>query len=155
MPPRVGEPELAEPPFAALAKLLDHAREVRELGPGVVDGQPVTSFLATLEPTQLQRNQRPTRRRRRLRRPLLQQPPPTVTLEVALAQDGLPVRTVVAAHVTTLRKAEITTSTIIEIPAINFPLAIEAPPTDQTITVAQLRELERRSQTRATRHHRR
>jgi hypothetical protein len=49
------EPKLAEPPFAALATSLAGAREVREQGPGTLDGLPVTRFLAILELAQLKR----------------------------------------------------------------------------------------------------
>jgi hypothetical protein len=107
----------------------------------------VTSFLATLEPGQLGHGATasiatrtsPPRPHR-----LLHSQPPTATLEVSLAADGLPVRTVIAVHVTTLSKAHVTTTSTLEIPAINFPLVIEPPPADQTLTVEQRRALERR-----------
>jgi hypothetical protein len=65
--------------------------------------------------------------------------PPTVTLETSLAQNGLPVRTVITEH----DHGTVVTVTL-DIPAINFPLVVTAPPAAQTITVARLRELERR-----------
>jgi hypothetical protein len=140
---KIGEPRLVEPPFAELTGLLAGAREVRELGPGMLDGQPVTSFLATLEPAQLERekiaaSRSPLRPRRMSRRQ-----PPIVTLEVSLAPDGLPVRTVVAVNVTTVLKQQVDTTSTLEIPAINFPLVIEAPPPAQTITIKQLQALAR------------
>jgi len=73
--------------------------------------------------------------------------PPTATLEVSLAQNGLPVRTVVTEH----DQGTVISATV-EIPAINFPLVIEPPPASQTITIRELRQLER--QARKHSHHR-
>ncbi len=139
--PTIGEPALAEPPFAGLRKVLAGAEEVREVGAGTLYGQPVTNFLAILEPAQLEREHLASTSR------LLPPPtqPPTVTLETSLAQDGLPVRTVI-----TERDKGTVVTVKLDIPAINFPLVIAAPPASRTITVARLRELERR----ARRHHR-
>jgi hypothetical protein len=132
--PRLTEPKLAEPPFTGIAALLAGAREVRELGPATVDGQQATSFLAILEPAQLKSESLASASR------LLPTPqPPTGTLEVSLTASGLPLRTVITEH-----DATTTTSATLEIPAVNFPLAIEAPPAEQTISLGQIRKLERR-----------
>jgi hypothetical protein len=131
-PPK--EPALAEPSFAGLRKVLAGAEEVRELGVGTLYGQPVTNFLAVLEPAQFEREHLASTSR--LRPP---PQPPVVTLETSLAQDGLPLRTVIAE-----RSEGTGLSVTLDIPAINFPLVVEAPPASQTITVARLRELERR-----------
>ena len=134
------EPALSEPSFAGLRKALAGAEEVRELGAGTLYGQPVTNFLAILEPEQLERENLASTSR------LLPSPsqPPMVTLEASLAQDGLPVRTVI-----TERSGGTAISATLSIPAINFPLVVEAPPASETITVAQMRKLERRDR----RHH--
>jgi hypothetical protein len=134
--PKIGEPALAEPPFEGLRKALAGAKEVRELGAGTIDGQPVTSFLAVLEPEQLKREHLASAARLGL--PAL--PPSTATLEVSLAQSGLPVRTVVTEH----DKGTVISATV-EIPAINFPLVIEPPPASQTITMRELKKLERQA----------
>jgi len=134
--PKIGEPALAEPPFEGLRKALAGAREVRELGAGTIDGQPVTSFLATLEPEQLKREHLASAARLGLPAP----PPSTATLEVSLTQDGLPVRTVITEH----DQGTVISATV-EIPAINFPLVIEPPPASQTITIRELRQLERQA----------
>ena len=134
--PKIGEPALAEPPFEGLRKLLAGAKEVRELGAGTVDGQPVTSFLATLEPEQLGREHLASAAR--LGVPAAQ--PLTATLEVSLTQNGLPVRTVITEH-----GQGTVISVTLEIPAINFPLVIEPPPASQTITIQKLRKLERQA----------
>ena len=141
--PKIGEPALAEPPFEGLRKALAGANEVHELGAGTVDGQPVTSFLAVLEPEQLKREHLASAAAR-LGPSLLQ--PPTATLEVSLAQNGLPVRMVITEH-----DQATVISTAVAIPAINFPLVIEPPPASQTITMRELRKLER--QARKHSHH--
>ncbi len=146
--PKIGEPALAEPPFEGLRKLLTGAKEVRELGAGTVDGQPVTSFLAVLEPEQLGREHLASAARLRLPPPA--PPAPTVSLEVSLTQNGLPVRTVITEH-----GQGTVISVTLEIPAINFPLVIEPPPISQTITLAQLRKLERQARKHSHRHARR
>lgn len=126
------EPKIAEPPFAELAKLFAGAREVSELGPATVDGQPVTRFIAVLEPTQLDSGTSASTAR---------VPIPTSstgTLEVAFASDGVPVQIIIARHSSTE-----TASITVEIPAVNFPLTIEAPPAAQTISMRQIRKLEK------------
>ena len=134
--PKISEPALAEPPFEGLRKALAGSKEVRELGPGALYGQPVMSFLAILEPEQLKREHLASAARLGLPAPQ----PSTATLEVSLTQDGLPVRTVITEHA----KGTVISATV-EIPAINFPLVIEPPPASQTITVRELRKLERQA----------
>ncbi len=134
--PQPSEPKLAEPPFGSLAKLLSEAHEVRELAPATLAGQPVTRFLAVLEPAQLKST--PLASASRTTLPPV--PPPTITLQVAFAANGLPVQTQI-----TEVSAGLTTSATVEIPAVNFPLVIEAPPASQTISDAQLKKLEKKT----------
>jgi len=126
-------PTLAEPPFAALEKDLAGAREVHVVGPGTVDGQPVTSFVAVLEPSQLEGEKRP------LLKPALALP--TTTLEVSFAQSGLPVRTIIRAQ-----DSQFTDTETLEIPTVNFPLVIDAPPAARTIGIRAYQRLARRSE---------
>ena len=51
---KIGQSALTEPPFTGLRKALAGAEEVRETGTGTLYGQPVTNFLAILEPEQLE-----------------------------------------------------------------------------------------------------
>ena len=118
-----------------MRKALAGSKEVRELGPRTLYGQPVTSFLAVLEPEQLKREHLASAARLGLPAPQ----PSTATLEVSLTQDGLPVRTVITEH------DQAVISATVEIPAINFPLVIEPPPACQTITMRELRKLERQA----------
>lgn len=136
---KVDQPALAEPPFTGLRKALAGAEEVRETGTSTLYGQPVTNFLAILEPEQLEHEKDLASASRRLHSPQ----PPMVTLETSLAQDGLPVRTVL-----TEQGEGLTITATIDIPAIDFPLVIEAPPPSQTIGIARLRKLERRARRR-------
>jgi len=63
---------------------------------------------------------------------------------VSFAQNGLPVRTVIAED-----DQSTSISVTLAIPAINFPLVIAPPPASQTVTVPQLRKLERRARKRS------
>lgn len=134
--PQSSVPTLAEPPFAALEKDLAGAREIHAVGPGTADGQPVTSFLAVLEPSQLESGERSPSK-----------PPPTpaqlptTTLEVAFAHSGLPVRTIIRAQ-----DSQLTDTETLEIPAVNFPLVINAPLEARTIGIRAFRRLERLSE---------
>ena len=130
------EPLLLEPPFQALANRLAGARQIRELAPGTVGGQPVTRFLATLAASQLRSGTLASAASARAAGE-----PPRVTLEVSLTQSGLPVRTVIATHA-----AQLSETTTLEIQAVNLPLAIAAPPRAQTIGVSALRALSREAQ---------
>lgn len=132
----VGPPAIVEPPFDTLRKVLAGAQEVRELGAGTVNGQPVTTFLALVTSEQLEHEHlastaRPVSSPKRSL---------TATLEVSLAQNGLPVRTVITAN-----DAGIVITATVDIPAVNFPLVIEAPPASQTISIPEIRKLERRA----------
>jgi hypothetical protein len=142
--PTLGQPDYAQPPFAKLAATLAGAAAVSELAPAVVDGVPVTSFLATLRPGQLESGRAVrtaprivTRRRsrRHIRLPLL--PQPTVTLEASFAGTGMPVRIVL-----TSKLPGFTTTGTVDFPAVNFPLTIEPPAAAETISAAELKSLE-------------
>lgn len=139
-PPKIGEPALAEPPFEGLRKALAGAQEVRELGTSTVDGQPVTNFLAVLAPGELKHEQLTSS-------PGLVAASAATTFEVSLAQDGLPVRMVIIE-----RDAGTVVTVTLDIPVINFPLTITAPPASKTISVAALRALERQSRRSKKKH---
>jgi hypothetical protein len=130
LPPR---PKLAEPPFSQLSKLLAGAREIRELGSATVDGQAVTRFLVVPEPAELKTELPATTSSvGRVNASA------TATLELALAESGLPVRTEITIH-----SSGVSTTATVEIPAVNFPLVISAPPAAKTTTVHRLRQLGR------------
>jgi hypothetical protein len=138
--PHSSVPTLAEPPFSALEKDLAGAREVHAVGAGTADGQPVTSFLAVLEPSQLE-GEKPSALKAT---PTPAPQPPTTTLEVSFAQSGLPVRTIIRAQ-----DSQLTDTETLEIPEVNFPLVIDAPADARTIGIRAVRRLERRSEAMA------
>jgi hypothetical protein len=134
--PQSSVPPLAEPPFSALENELAGAHEVRVLGAGTVSGQPVTSFLAVLEPGQLEGQKRVP-----LKSPPTPAQLPTTTLEVAFAPSGLPVRMIVRAQ-----DSQLTDTGTLEIPAVNFPLVIDAPAKARTVGIRAYRRLARQSE---------
>ncbi len=136
--------------FSAVAKLIAHAQSITELGPANVDGVPVTRFklavpIAALQkPAHSRSAHARARRERRLFAPLLR-------VELFLAETGLPVRTsivIVARH----GKGELIEQS--DIPAIDVPVLVQAPPAAETIEAAQLHRLLRRRARRLARRHR-
>lgn len=153
-PPAAVTPEpmhtkASEPPFAGEIKLINSATDVREGGASTVDGQAVTQFTGGLDLSKIEKPLRSitikTAHGRRVIHP--RRIKRTARLELFIAPTGLPVRTVVA---TTTGKA--TATVTLDIPAINFPLVIEAPPASQTIGLAELRKLEKKLAKRHRRH---
>jgi hypothetical protein len=151
-----GQPAYAQPPFTKLAATLAGAAAVSELGPGLVDGAPVTRFVARLRPGQLE-----SRTPRRLRRPrglprlpavhvrLPPLPKPQLTLEVSFASSGMPVQIVLTEKV-----PGVTTSVTVGFPAINFPLTIAAPTAAETISVTEFKALTAKEKHRLAARHR-
>ncbi len=123
-------------PFAGLVKELGKASDVRELGPRTVDGQPTTAFSATVDLGAYESSPSKRKALEKLVRP-------QVGLEVFIAENGLPVRTVLSLaireshpnhHGHLIEQADI--------PAIDVPVVVTPPPADKTITEAQLERLE-------------
>jgi hypothetical protein len=122
-------------PFAPLRARLNGALSISEIGQRTLDGQQVTGFTATLPPlVSTVKLAKPRRGHRTL----------TVTskqrLDIYIAADGLPVRS--RSIVTTAGMREIS---VVNVPSINEPVAISAPPASQTITASELKALERRA----------
>ena len=141
--------------FKTLAAALAHARGVTQLGPGSVDGQAVTGFKATVNPSALEQAPPPFRPNRNgILGPIglgsaAASAPPNAQLEVFIAPSGLPVQTRI-----TERSEGVTATLLFDILAVNFPLAVAPPPAQQTIAIAALRRLER-GQARRSRAHER
>ena len=126
--------------YTALTALINGAREVREIGAGTVDGQPVTEFMATLSPSQLGESPQPTKREKKLHLELKK----TAKLEVLIAPSGLPVRTTIVTNVD-----KVVNTATVDILAIDFPLVVEAPPAAQTIELAALQKLSNEAEAKA------
>ncbi|HMD52914.1 MAG TPA: hypothetical protein VKG62_09380, partial [Solirubrobacteraceae bacterium] len=122
--------------FGGLIEQVNGARNIRELGPRTVDGLPTTEFVATEDPADshnLSRTQR-----RELHKLLL----PKASLEVFIAEDGLPVRALLRLFVREKHPshhAELISQT--DVLAVNVPVVVAPPPPDETITQAQLDRL--------------
>jgi hypothetical protein len=138
--------------FASLVKTVNKARTVSELGAGTVDGQSVLGFRAVLDPAAFE--PKPSRRPAVKGRPRLRVSPVkrTLGLEVFIAADGLPVRTGLTETTTSGKGLDLRVTETIDLPEINFPLVIEAPPASQTITQARFAAIERKRHEHRRRH---
>jgi hypothetical protein len=135
--PTSGVPTDAQPPFAALERELSGAREVHAAGEGDVNGQSVTSFAAVLEPSQLEgAGGKPL-----VSRSLPAPAPPTGTLDVSFAANGLPLSIVIR-----VQDPQLTDTATLEIPAVDFPLVIQAPPAARTIGIRSFQRFARQSE---------
>ena len=141
--------------FRTLAAALAHARGVTQLGPGSVDGQAVTGFRATVNPSALEETPPPFRPNPRgILGPIglgsaAASAPPSAQLEVFIAPSGLPVQTRIVE-----RSEGVSATLLFDILAVNFPLAVVPPPAGQTIAIAALRRLERGQGRRSRAHER-
>lgn len=119
--------------FGGLVEELGHASSIRELGAQTVDGQATSGFDAIVDPTAVGvHSQEQTRALRKLVKP-------QAHIEVFIAEDGVPVRTVLRLAIREahpVHHAELITQE--DTLAINVPVTVVAPPADQTITKAQL-----------------
>jgi hypothetical protein len=133
--------------FKSLATELRRASAVSELGPGTIDGQAITGFKATLAPNALEEPATPAKPRsilsaifsRARHAPATTGAPASALLETFIAASGLPVRTRIA---TTAEG--VTTTALMDIFAIDFPLTVQPPPKGQTVALAVLRKLARK-----------
>ena len=123
-------------PFASLVKELSKASNVRELGARTVDGLATTAFSATVDLGAYASTPAKRKALEKLVRP-------QVGIEVFIAENGLPVRTVLnlairESHPT--HHAHLIAQS--DIPAIDVPVVVTPPPPAKTITEAQLERLE-------------
>jgi hypothetical protein len=145
---------------ASLAGVLAQAQSVEEIGPTTLDGQQVTQFNATLD-SEIKRSSSSSSGLTELLTHSSSQegsaqsaPARTVTLELFIAPSGLPVRTRV-----TVTSGGSSLVADADIPAIDIPVHVAAPPTRATISRSRLRRIEqqrtRRTLVRARRNCRR
>jgi hypothetical protein len=122
--------------FAREAETLARARAVSELGPRTVDGQATTAFAFTVDLTAYSDSAKQRDELAKLVKPLGR-------LELFLAEDGLPVRSVLSLAVREkhpVHHAELVVQA--DILAINIPVVVVPPPANQTITQSRLERLE-------------
>jgi hypothetical protein len=128
---------IAESGFRKLVALLSHAGSVVEVGPREVDGQQTIEFEAKLDGKQLL-NASSTSKPSKAKKKELERS--TLTFDLFLADDGLPVRTRIQ---TQIGKAEI--SVVEDILATEVSVSVQPPPASETITEAELRKQEEKS----------
>jgi hypothetical protein len=121
--------------FGKLIETIEHARSVSEVGPKEVDGQQTTEFEAKLNGGQLAGASSASKISKAAKKALGRS-----TLELFLAEDGLPVRTRIQ---TWVGKAGV--SIVQDILATEIPVSVEPPPASETITEAELKEHEEKS----------
>ena len=135
--------------FGPMIETLNGSRDVREIGPYTVDGQATTGFRARVD---LAAGRHLSAADRRLLRKL---GAAHTHLEVFLAEDGLPVRTLLRFSMRLPNGAGVAELSIqSDIAVIDTPVVVEPPPASQTITSAALKRLleapaHRRRQTKA------
>jgi len=145
--------------FTGLVELVSSGQSFLEVGPTIVEGQPVTEFTASIEAAKL-----PSGRSAEIAKKLEKLGKTQVEVALFIAPDGLPVRTSLAITAdprtfnTSLAIASgprtfgtglaivsgpQTFDTTFDILAINFPVSVQAPSASETISKAQLRKLQR------------
>jgi hypothetical protein len=146
--------------FSKLIAELNGGLSVEQSGPAIVDGQRTIEFDATLDPTPFveQLRAKSTTPKKPLKSlfelPSVDGPktpakagaPPSLELEVFIAPNGLPVRVRF-----TFSAEGATIAVRVDTLAINVPVHVTPPPAAQTITEAQLKQIERRRAARALR----
>jgi hypothetical protein len=120
---------------AKLVAAFGAASKVEELGPETADGLQATAFKATVELAHLGTL---SHDQGSLLRKLLK---PSATLEVLIAEDGLPVRTRIALSFRHGGGELITQSDVL---AVNVPVVVTPPPAGETIGEARLKRLLKR-----------
>jgi hypothetical protein len=120
---------------AKLVTALGAASKVEELGPETADGLQATAFKATVDSARLGML---SHSQGSLLRKLLK---PSATLEVLIAEDGLPVRTRITLRFRHDGGELITQSDVL---AVNVPVVVTPPAASETISEAQLKRLLKR-----------
>ena len=127
-------------PFATLIDYLGGAVSVSEGGSVTVDGQQTTEFTASLSIVKLLAGKVSSKQLAKIERESLKKPSEAIIeLEVFIAPDGLPVRTIGASA----RRTE-GLGIQEDILALEVPFAIHAPPARETIGQARLLRIERK-----------
>ncbi len=126
--------------FKGVIEEMNSGHSFIEVGPTIVEGQPVMEFTSLLETTKL-----PNLSAKSLKT-FNKLHLTTIELGLFIAPDGLPVRTSITAP-----GGHSTFSLTVDILAINFPLSVQPPPARKTIGEAQLHKLQRRHERAAIR----
>lgn len=131
-----GTPEAPETGFDKVAELIGEARSAMKVGPATIDGQQTIEFKAKLDMRQRLRRlaasipSLSSSARQKLQRA-------KATLDLFIASSGVPVRTRIDVE---LGKTGIESSE--DIVATEIPVLVTAPPASETISEAELKELQ-------------
>jgi hypothetical protein len=119
--------------FKGLIEAMNSGRSFIEVGPTIVEGQPVMEFTSLVEASKLPGMS--SEAHKAVEKLHL------ATLEFGLfiAPDGLPVRIAITAP-----RGHTNFNITVDILALNFPLSVQAPPARETISRARLRKLRKR-----------
>lgn len=128
--------------YGGLVQTINTARGIRALGAATIDAQATTEFNVSVDLTRL------TTFSAHQRHTLANVLKPIATLELFIAEDGLPVRTRTVLHARHDKGELITQSDIL---AINIPVTVQPPPAAQTISEARLKRLLARRHTHRAR----
>jgi hypothetical protein len=121
--------------IAGLVSVINGARSIHEIGPATVDGQATTAFKVSVEVARL------TTLTAHQRHTLGKVIKPLATVEVLIAENGLPVRTRVVLGLRHNQGELITQSDVL---AVNVPVVVQPPPANKTISQAKLKRLLKR-----------
>jgi hypothetical protein len=120
--------------FKTETALLKASPDVRSLGASTIDGQAVSGFAGTADPTEIEQSTLSAKLREQLRKSHIAA---ASSFEIFLAANGLPVRSNIV-----LALGGVKLNVTDDVLAINFPVAaIPAPPAAETITAAELKRL--------------
>ena len=129
--------------FAKTLELLNSAQAVQESGPAIVDDQPVTEFVAQIDPTKLAGWSKllssPS-----LAKELQSAGPPSSRLELFISPAGIPLRTRF-----NLQAGGTVTGFTTDVLALEVPVDVQAPPAHEVIGEARLKTIEKQALARA------
>ncbi len=129
--------------FAKTLELLSSAGSVQESGPAIVDDQPVTEFVAQIDPTKLAGLGKllsgPS-----LTKELQSTGPASSRLELFISPAGIPLRTRF-----TLQAGKTVVGFTSDVLALEVPVEVQAPPAREVIGEAELKTIEKQALARA------
>jgi hypothetical protein len=128
------KPQTGRERFGQTLTLLNDGRNLHELGPATVDGQPVTGFEVEPESTASGTAGEGLVGAFSARKKAA--PKPKIAMRIYFAESGMPVQIVISTG-----SAKQGTTVTADFPAINFPYTIPPPPASRVISERQLSKL--------------
>jgi len=128
----------SEQSFAKLTELLGLTDGITESPAQTVDGQATSVFKASIDLARISSLSSPGKRT------VLRHLQPVADLQVYLAEDGLPVRIVLALKLKPEHGRVYELVTQSDLLAIDIPVSVQAPPASQTISLHRLEQIEKR-----------